>query len=127
VSGNPLRLLVVDDDPLHLELVERAVSREGFDVRCAISAAELEAHAAEFAPQLALVDMNMPGLTSERAIALLRAAAPRARIYIYSAWDDAKLRVRCNELGADGYLSKSVSIMEMGGRLLAMHRAIEAR
>jgi DNA-binding NarL/FixJ family response regulator len=125
VSEPQLRLLVVDDDPTHLELVERVLSRD-FDVRCAVTQADLEREATKFAPELLLVDMNMPDLPSDRAIALARAAAPAIRVYIYSAWDDAKLRSRCHELGADGYLSKSVSVMEMGGRLMALHRTVKA-
>jgi DNA-binding NarL/FixJ family response regulator len=39
---------------------------------------------------------------------------------IYSAWDEARLRVLCAQLGADGYLSKSTSVLEIGKLLTAI-------
>jgi two-component system OmpR family response regulator len=112
-----IRLLVVDDDPMQIELVERALSRDGFDVRGVSSAAEIASSAASLKPQLVLLDVNMPDLTPERAIELVRSAAGGARIVLYSAWEQAKLRTLATRLGADAFLSKSESVFVIGKRL----------
>ena len=112
-----LRVLVVDDDPLQLELVERALSRDGFELRGVSSCHELAAAAQSFNPVLVLLDVNMPDTPPERVIALVREAAASARIVLYSAWEDSKLRALANKLGADAYISKSESVFSIGERL----------
>jgi DNA-binding response OmpR family regulator len=112
-----MRVLVIDDDPLQLELVERALSREGFEVRCVTTAAQLGAEATRFAPEIVLMDVNMPDAPDEKTVGIARDAAPTARVVLYSAWDEAKLRGLCAKLGGDGYVSKSESVMAIGKRL----------
>lgn len=114
-----IRLLVLDDDPVQIDLVSRALSRDGFDVRGASTLEEI-AGLAEFAAQMALVDVNMPDLPSEQAVAAVRAAAPNAKVVLYSAWEESRLRGIARTLGADGFVSKSASVFELGGRLKAV-------
>jgi two-component system OmpR family response regulator len=113
----PIRVLVIDDDPLQLELVERALSRDGFELRCVTSIAGLASATKDFVPQLVLLDVNMPDTTPERVIAMVRDAAGTARIVLYSAWEDSKLRGLANALGADAYISKSESVFSIASRL----------
>lgn len=112
-----IRLLVVDDDPMQIELVERALSRDGFDVRGVSSPAAIGDAAKAFMPALVLLDVNMPETSPEQVIAIVRDAAAGARIVLYSAWEDSKLRGLANQLGADAYISKSESVFAIGGRL----------
>lgn len=109
-----IRLLVLDDDRMQLELLERALSRDGFDIRAVETVAELTAEAARFAPELVLVDVNLPDAQPEQTIAAARAAAPGARIVLYSAWEASRLRVLTLQSGADAYLSKSESVLALG-------------
>ncbi|NVB80068.1 MAG: response regulator [Kofleriaceae bacterium] len=112
-----IRILVIDDDPLQLELVDRALSRDGFELRGVTSIDGLDAVTREFSPQLVLLDVNMPDTEPERVIALVRAAAGTARIVLYSAWEDSKLRKLAASVGADAYLTKSESVFAIGGKL----------
>jgi DNA-binding response OmpR family regulator len=109
-----IRLLVLDDDRMQLELLERALSRDGFDIRAVETVAELTAEAARFAPELVLVDVNLPGAQPEATIAAARAAARGARIVLYSAWEASRLRALMLQSGADAYLSKSESVLALG-------------
>ena len=113
----PLRLLVIDDDPLQLELLERALSRDGFEVRGVDTLAALRAEAARSAPDLVLVDVNLPDLEPEQVIQLVRDVARGARIVLYSAWEESKLRALVARAGADAFLSKSESVLALGPRL----------
>jgi DNA-binding response OmpR family regulator len=112
-----IRLLVVDDDPMQIELVERALSRDGFELRGAGSCQELAKLTQDFAPQLVLLDVNMPDTPPEQVIALVREAAGDARVVLYSAWEESKLRTLAARLGADAFITKSESVFSIGGRL----------
>ena len=112
-----MRLLVVDDDPMQLELVERALSRDGFEVAAVSELAGLARAAAGFGPELVLVDVNMPDAPSDRVVAVVREAVPGARVVLYSAWEESKLRKLAAAVGADGYVSKSESVFGLGEKL----------
>ncbi|HEY6033584.1 MAG TPA: response regulator [Kofleriaceae bacterium] len=114
---SPLRLLLVDDDAMQLELVERALSRDGFDVRGASTLHALAQLAGELRPELVLVDVNMPEAPLAQVVAAVRAAAPGARLILYSAWEESKLKKLAAELGAEGYVSKSESVFALGPKL----------
>ena len=115
-----LRLVVLDDDPFQVELVVRALARDGFEVRGATTLDELAAAIAALAPDIVLVDVNMPDAPSDRAVAAVRVGAPAARLVLYSAWEASKLRALVRTLGADGYASKSDSVFELGARLRSL-------
>lgn len=117
MTADPIRVVMLDDDESQLELFERALARDGFEVRCIHTLEQLKTVGPSFAPHLVLVDMNMPGISSGDAIAAARAAAPNARIIVYSAWDESRLRTMAQQLGADGYLSKGEPIFSIGSRL----------
>src|SRR5512146_1571655 len=101
-ASTRLRLLVIEDDAMQSELVERALARDGFEVRTAGTLVELRAVVAEFTPQLVLADVNMPDAPEGATVALVRELVPGARLVLYSAWEESKLRGLARELGADG-------------------------
>jgi DNA-binding response OmpR family regulator len=121
--GEQLRLLVVDDDLLQIELVERALSRDGFIVRGVTELAEIATAAASLSPQLVLVDVNVPDVPTERVVELVREVAPSARLVLYSAWEESKLRQLARSVGADGFVSKGTNVFELGRRLRAISPA----
>jgi len=112
-----LRLIVVDDDELQLELMERSLSRDGFEVGRAASAGALMTEAKRLAPAVILMDVNMPDEPADRMIAIAREAAPNARVFLYSAWEPSRLRALASQLGADGFISKSESVTMIGARI----------
>lgn len=116
------RILVVDDEPMQLELVERGLSRDGFEVRGVTTLREMAIEAKQFAPGIVLIDVNMPDAPGDRAIAIAREAAPGARVVLYSAWEESKLRVLAAQLGADGFISKSDSVVSFGRKLRELQR-----
>jgi two-component system OmpR family response regulator len=116
------RVLVLDDDPMQLELVERGLSRDGFEVRGVTTVDEMVLEATRFLPSVVLIDVNLPDAAGDRALALARGAAPDAKLVLYSAWEESKLRVLALQLGADGYISKSESVIAIGRRLQDLQR-----
>ena len=122
MTANVERVLVVDDDPLQVELVQRGLSRDGFDVHGVTTVREMALEAKRFAPNILLIDVNMPDASGERTIAMAREAAPGARVVLYSAWEESKLRVLAAQLGADGFISKSDSVVTFGRKLRDLRR-----
>ena len=70
------RVLVVDDDPLQVELVERGLSRDGFEGRGVTTIAEMVVEARRFAPRIMLIDVNMPDAPGDGAVAVAGRAGP---------------------------------------------------
>jgi CheY-like chemotaxis protein len=76
ISPSPLRVLVVDDDPVMRELLMALLSLEGHHVQLAESGAEaLQAIAAGPPPDVVLTDLHMPGGLEGRGLAEQLAAA----------------------------------------------------
>jgi DNA-binding response OmpR family regulator len=114
----PIRVLVVDDDPLASDLVTRALSAERFEVAVAATADVVAVVAREFQPRVVLVDVNMPGTTPAGAVQLARSAMPAAaRIFLFSSDDDGVLRMLARRVNADGWLSKSTAVVDLGARI----------
>jgi DNA-binding response OmpR family regulator len=120
-AGPVIRVLVVDDDSLVLDLVARALASKEFEVAVARTLDEIPRVTAGFSPDAVLVDVNIPGTASGGAVEAARAAASSsARIFLFSADDEAVLRALSRRVHADGWLSKSTSIVDLGARIRAL-------
>jgi DNA-binding response OmpR family regulator len=99
------KVLVVDDDPIALELVRDRLTASGYTVLTRTEALGTSATIVQEAPDVVLLDVSMPGLSGER-LAKLIAQNPKGHpvdIIFHSATDSKQLdsMVRqCNALGA---------------------------
>jgi DNA-binding response OmpR family regulator len=117
VSDAP-RILVIDDDTLQLELLQRVLSRDGFAVAVGASMNDIQQLAKDFKPHVVLMDVNIPGAAGGSGLPMARAAAPLGtRFYLFSACDESKLKTLAREHRADGWLSKSLPIAEVSRKL----------
>src|SRR5688572_24384080 len=114
MSERSARVFVVDDDAHQLELVARTLGVEGFDVRTCSSSIGATNMIVEFEPDVVLLDVNIPALSGDALVAISRKWAPkRTRFILYSACDETKLRALAKAVGADGWISKSVTGLEL--------------
>ncbi len=113
------RVLVVDDHPMSLELVTELLQQEGNQVLAAASGEVGLRLAAAEAPDLILMDLQLPGMTGYEAIRRLKADPATAAIPVLaltgSAMRGDDLKVR--EAGADGYLTKPLDARAFRGTL----------
>jgi len=124
-TGSPV-LMVVDDEPELRTLLAEYFGRHGFTVRTAADAAEARRLVAEAAPDLALLDVNMPGENGLSLARWLRETQPGIGILMLTTAGDAVDRIVGLELGADDYLPKPFELRELLARVRAVLRRTAA-
>lgn len=102
------RVLIVDDHPLTRDALAGLLQHNGFDV-CGRAAGGEEAIrlAAELQPELALLDLTMPGLDGLQTLPRLQEAAPDCAVVVLTAAEDEENLLGAIRAGAAGYLLKS--------------------
>jgi two-component system alkaline phosphatase synthesis response regulator PhoP len=120
----PHRILVVDDAPDLLELVEDHLCREGFAVLTATTGMEAITRARSERPELILLDVMMPGVNGFDVCNILQDMPETAEIPIIflTAVTDTKRKVMGLNLGADDYITKPFELRELTARVLAALR-----
>ncbi len=118
------RILVVDDIPANVRLLEAKLSAEYFEVVTATDGpGALEAAAAK-APDLILLDVMMPGMDGFEVARRLK-ANPKTRhipVVMVTALSDTSDRVRGLDAGADDFLSKPVNDVALFARVRSLTR-----
>ncbi|HZY50267.1 MAG TPA: response regulator transcription factor [Devosia sp.] len=109
------RIIIVDDHPLFRTALRQTLGQApGASVEEAGDLAALTAALeADRDCDLVLLDLNMPGAHGFSGLLLLRAQYPDVPVMIISATEDPKVIRRTFELGAAGYLPKSVGPAEI--------------
>ncbi len=109
MTNDPIRVMVVDDDPDQLDMVARVLKRRGFVVETSNSPFGVTNKARAFDPHLILVDVNIPALSGDQLIGLIRknTSLDHTRMILFSAMDEAELRKLAKQVGADGSIQKN--------------------
>lgn len=105
------RVLIVDDHPMFRHGIARVLSREPDLEICAEASNFGEALNAgrRWKPDLALVDISMPGINGLELIKALRAEHPELRMLVLSMYSESLYALRAVRAGALGYLMKDES------------------
>ena len=119
-------LLVVDDEPELRGLLAEYFGRHGFAVRTAPDAAQARELIAAAPPQLAVLDINMPGENGLSLARWLRVAHPAVCIVMLTTAGETVDRVVGLELGADDYVTKPYELRELLARVRAVLRRAQA-
>jgi DNA-binding response OmpR family regulator len=114
-------VLCVDDEASILRLVEIELTEQGFDVLKAHNAEEALDLAAETPPDIAVLDILMPGMQGTELITKLRALNNVAVIFL-TAKDKESEIVEGLDLGADDYIVKPFNPEELTARIRAVLR-----
>ena len=117
-----MKLLIVDDDALILKSLSIALSRED-DIEiigCASDGAEALKICGEQQPDIALMDIRMPGVDGIAATRLIKQRYPNVRIMMLTTFDDKPNIQQALSAGADGYLIKTDKVSDIAGKLRVM-------
>jgi two-component system response regulator RegA len=105
-DDNAQLILVVDDDDRLRERLARAFTARGYAVRTAADYDEALVVARESLPELAVVDLRMPGPSGLELIRALKELDPETRIVVLTGYGSIATTIDAMRLGAVYYLQK---------------------
>jgi two-component system response regulator RegA len=106
VSAVSRTLLIVDDDTALRERLVRAMRDRGYDAVGVPDHASALEHARPDSPELALVDLRLPGESGLAVLRDLRALDPSTVVVVLTGYGSIATAVEAVKLGAAGYLTK---------------------
>jgi two-component system, OmpR family, phosphate regulon response regulator OmpR len=119
------RILAVDDDAGLRELLQEYLTAQGYQVTTVADGAAMDAHLADHAADLVILDLMLPG---EDGLALARRLRTQGNVPIImlSARGEDVDRIVGLEVGADDYLAKPFNPRELLARIRALLRRTDA-
>ncbi len=104
---------MVDDDERFRERLDRALSKRGYEVHAAENGHKALELARQESPELALVDLRLPGEWGLNLVRELRAIDAQTRIVVLTAYGSIATAIEAVRLGAVHYLQKPASVDEI--------------
>jgi two-component system response regulator QseB len=128
-TGFPMRILLVEDDPMIGKTLVAALQQDGYAVDWVKDglAGRLALDTADGAYALVLLDLGLPRKNGLELLKELRRAGNKVRVLILTARDAVSDRVAGLDAGADDYLVKPFSLDELAARMRALLRRDVAR
>lgn len=123
MSSKKRRILIADDEPDILELLDYNLRKEGYEVKTAPDGNTALATARQFRPHLVILDVMMPGKNGVEVCEIMRAQNEfRDTLIIFlTALNDEATQIKGLTTGADDYISKPISpnvlVMKVGALL----------
>lgn len=120
-DGAAVRVIIADDHAMVREGIKSVLERAGFEVVGeAASGTEVLPLAERVQPDVAVLDISMPGETGLQAAARLRQALPHVRVLILSMYDNTEYVLESVRAGAHGYLLKDGAAQELANAIRAV-------
>ena len=117
-----MRLLVVDDDRALRDVLRRALTLAGYEVRLAEDGAGALSDVAGTVPDAVVLDIGLPDIDGLEVCRPLRREGNRVPVLMLTARDAVSDRIDGLDAGADDYLVKPFDIDELKARLRALLR-----
>ena len=126
IRGQGETMLLVDDEVEILEPLAQALAAQGYQVHQAASGEEALAILEARGPGIDVIvmDLNMPGMGGEKALAEIKSRHPETRVIIASGYQDRTLRERLIKQGADHFMGKPFDFKKM---LATVRMVLDAR
>ncbi len=120
LMSNPPSILLVDDDEVFRKRLARAFEDRGYDVRVAADYDQALLAARQDSPELAVVDLRMPGRSGLELVKALRTIDGATKVVVLTGYGSIATAVDAVRLGAANYLAKPADADDI---LAAFHRA----
>jgi DNA-binding NtrC family response regulator len=115
-------ILVVDDEPIIRANLAEFLQSEGFAVRACASGEEALARAAADKFDVALCDVNLPGLDGLDVLERLARISPETFVLLITAYATVESAVEAFQKGAHDYLMKPIILHEVAGKVRRLLR-----
>ena len=109
----PATILIADDDRAIRTVLERALTREGYDVKISGNARTLWSWVADGEGDLVITDVVMPDENGLDLVLRIRELRPELKVIVMSAQSTLLTAVKANERGAYEYLPKPFDLPEL--------------
>jgi DNA-binding response OmpR family regulator len=110
----PIRLLVLDDDPVICQLVQSALAKSGYTIHAVADPAKMEAQLrSKPGYHVIILDYVLPGLESEKILALVQQHQPEASIIVVTAYPSIDSALNCLRARTYDYLTKPFQVAEL--------------
>ena len=126
VTNTVKKILIADDEPDILEIIQYNLQNEGYDVITAKNGNEAIDQAKRFTPDLIILDIMMPGKNGIEVCNILRMqpAFNDTLIIFLTALSDEGTEVKGLETGADDFITKPVSPKVLVSKVNALFRRV---
>jgi len=122
-----MKVLVVEDDPRIARFLELELTHEGFEVKTVHDGYDALLAVEEFQPDVALVDIMIPGIDGVEFTRRIRERRDDVGIIMVTALGEKKDKLEGFESGADDYVVKPFDIEELVARINAVARRSRQR
>jgi CheY-like chemotaxis protein len=120
--AEPIRVLLVEDNEMNRDMLTRRLARRGFAVESAADGAEAVTRAAASAPDVVLMDLNLPVLDGYDATRQLKESPATRRIPVIalSAHAMSDDRDRALAAGCDDFDTKPINLPRLLDKIRAL-------
>jgi two-component system, NtrC family, response regulator HydG len=130
--GAGLRVLIIDDEPVHAESVAEALERVGYECVVATSSADGAKRIERDEPNVILTDLRMDGLSGLDLLRKAKQDLDDVEVVVITGHGDVQTAVEAMKAGAANYLQKPVNLgelramVERAAERFRLHRANKA-
>ena len=121
-DGNPINVLVVDDEAVLAEMVSMALRYEGWNIATAGDGAAALESARSQRPDVVVLDVMLPDMSGLDVLRKLREQNPQLPVLLLTAKDAVEDRIAGLTAGGDDYVTKPFSLEEVVARLRVILR-----
>lgn len=124
--GRPVMLVADDEAPVR-RLLERLGAKVGYEVLTCETGSEAIQVAADRRPDVALVDLRMPGADGLSVLRAIRSSVPEAAVIIMTGYAAIDSAVEAIKLGALEYWPKPIDLKALRSTLTELYDRVESR
>jgi diguanylate cyclase (GGDEF)-like protein len=117
---HPVRVLIVDDEPMIRQLLTDVLGDEGYQVETVPSGEEaiLKLRTVRF--DYVVTDLMMPGMSGIQVLETVKQLDPETEVIVMTGYASLSTAIECMKLGAGDYLNKPINIDEIRIKLAGM-------
>lgn len=124
IENGDIKILVVDDEAAARSALSELLRDEGYQVHTAGDGFKALGQLEEWAPDIVVTDVQMPGMSGIELMEKIRELVPAVGVVVMTAFGSVENAVAAMQAGADDYLTKPVHFPEL---LLILERLLESK